>query len=162
MSKRMKSKQALHQKQADDGYPSRPAALCPECGYDLRGTRSKHCSECGVLIDWEAALQHGHFGQMTPVQEWAVWCAKVYGMLLAAFLISVYFKLTYINSLLDRITIRWYLIPIVATPLHIFLALFANIFGQLGGTTATAITAIVLSCLGCLLLGAYIMMGNWY
>lgn len=32
------------------------ARICPKCGYDLRGTPSLRCSECGLLVADEAAL----------------------------------------------------------------------------------------------------------
>jgi hypothetical protein len=33
------------------------ALLCPACGYDLRGSTSDQCSECGLIIDREALKQ---------------------------------------------------------------------------------------------------------
>lgn len=35
------------------------SALCPRCGYDLRGTTSDRCGECGLAIDREAVQSSG-------------------------------------------------------------------------------------------------------
>ena len=36
-----------------------PLLLCPECGFDLRGTGSERCGECGLEIDREALSVSG-------------------------------------------------------------------------------------------------------
>ena len=42
-----------------EALPLEEALPCPECGYDLRGTSSDHCPECGLSID-PATLEQSH------------------------------------------------------------------------------------------------------
>src|SRR5438128_449501 len=39
--------------------PLDAALLCPACGFDLRGTESDRCGECGLAIDREALRESG-------------------------------------------------------------------------------------------------------
>jgi hypothetical protein len=41
------------------GNDDHGSLLCPQCGFDLRGTQSSRCGECGLEIDREALRESG-------------------------------------------------------------------------------------------------------
>ena len=70
------------------GEPNWPAITfdihCPRCGYNLRTLTHPRCPECGLDIDWRAALEHAlaqtellfeHAWRRQPIRSWlkTVW-----------------------------------------------------------------------------------------